>query len=281
MCADRGDLDVQVRLTIGDFARMTHLSVKALRHYHDQGLLVPADIDRWTGYRYYDPSQVATAQVIRRFRDMGMPLGDLRSVLQAPDVSSRNRAIVTHLQRMERQLEQTQSTVASLRALLEGHPRAPIEVELRRVGPTRALAIREEVSVAGAVTWWEQVFKELRSALHGSGAERTGPDGALWPGEFFEVEKGQVTAFLPVSGGAQPSGRMQVLDIPAGELAVTLHEGPFEDLDQAYAALGMYVAEHVIGVEGPIREHYLVTPFDTRDESRHRTEVCWPVFLTT
>ena len=158
---------MQIRLTIGDFARMTHLSVKALRHYHDQGLLVPADIDRWTGYRYYDPSQVATAQVIRRFRDMGMPIGDLRSVLQAPDVSSRNRAIVTHLQRMERQLEQTQSTVASLRALLEGHPRAPIEVELRRVGPTRALAIWEEVSVAGALTWWGQVFKELRSALHG------------------------------------------------------------------------------------------------------------------
>ena len=111
---------MQVRLSIGDFARMTHLSVKALRHYHDQGLLVPADIDRWTGYRYYAPSQVATAQVIRRFRDMGMPLGDLKSVLKAPDVSSRNQAIVTHLQRMERQLEQTQSTVASLRALLEG-----------------------------------------------------------------------------------------------------------------------------------------------------------------
>lgn len=104
---------MQVRLSIGDFARMTHLSVKALRHYHDQGLLVPADIDRWTGYRYYDASQVATAQVIRRFRDMGMPLGDLKSVLKAPDVSSRNQAIVTHLQRMERQLEQTQSTLVA------------------------------------------------------------------------------------------------------------------------------------------------------------------------
>lgn len=272
---------MQVRLSIGDFARMTHLSVKALRHYHDQGLLVPADIDRWTGYRYYDPSQVATAQVIRRFRDMGMPLGDLKSVLKAPDVSSRNQAIVTHLQRMERQLEQTQSTVASLRALLEGPQRAPIEVELRRVGPTRALAIREEVSVAGAVMWWGQVFTELRAALPELGAERTGPDGALWPGEFFEVEEGEVTAFLPVSDEAQPCGRMQMLEVPGAELAVTLHEGPFEDLDQAYAALGLYVAEHAIGIEGTIREHYLVTPFDTRDESRHRTEVCWPVFLTT
>lgn len=272
---------MQVRLTIGDFARMTHLSVKALRHYHEQGLLVPADIDRWTGYRYYDPSQVATAQVIRRFRDMGMPLGDLKSILKAPDVSSRNRAIVTHLQRMERHLEQTQSTVASLRALLEGPQRAPIEVELRRVGPMRALAIREEISVGDAVTWWGQVFKELRAAIPELGAERTGPEGALWPGEFFEAEEGEVIAFLPVSGEVQPWGRVRLLEIPAAELAVTLHEGPFEDLDQAYAALGMYVAEHVIGIEGPIREHYLVTPFDTRDESRYRTEVCWPVFLTT
>lgn len=90
-----------------------------------------------------------------------------------------------------------------------------------------------------------------------------------------------MTAFLPVSDEAQPCGRMQMLEVPGAELAVTLHEGPFEDLDQAYAALGLYVAEHAIGIEGTIREHYLVTPFDTRDESRHRTEVCWPVFLTT
>ncbi len=59
---------MQVRLSIGDFSRMTHLSVKALRHYHDLGLLEPADVDPATGYRYYDASQVHAAQVIRQFR---------------------------------------------------------------------------------------------------------------------------------------------------------------------------------------------------------------------
>ncbi|MGB6454002.1 MAG: hypothetical protein WBH47_05870 [Streptosporangiaceae bacterium] len=42
----------------------------------------------------------------------------------------------------------------------------------------------------------------------------------------------------------------------------------------------MYVAEREIGIAGPIRELYLVTPFDSSDETQHVTEVCWPVFRT-
>ncbi|HEY3648018.1 MAG TPA: MerR family transcriptional regulator, partial [Streptosporangiaceae bacterium] len=63
-----------VLVPIGDFSRMTHLSVKALRFYHDQGLLEPARIDPSSGYRFYDTGQVPVAQVIRRFRDLDMPL---------------------------------------------------------------------------------------------------------------------------------------------------------------------------------------------------------------
>ena len=80
-----------VLLTIGEFSRMTHLSVKALRHYHDVGLLEPADIDNSSGYRLYAATQVPTAQLIRRFRDLEMPLDDVRSVLAAPDAASRER----------------------------------------------------------------------------------------------------------------------------------------------------------------------------------------------
>jgi len=72
-----------------------------------------------------------------------------------------------------------------------------------------------------------------------------------------------------------------MLEIPAAEQAVAAHKGPLADLDQTYGSLGTYVAEREIGVEGPIREHYLVTEFDTDDESCLVTEVCWPVFQTT
>jgi GyrI-like small molecule binding domain len=79
----------------------------------------------------------------------------------------------------------------------------------------------------------------------------------------------------------RPSHVGTPFQIPAAELAVTVHEGSFADLDQAYGALGRYVAGRELGVEGPIREHYLVTYTHTEDEAQHRTEVCWPVFYTT
>jgi DNA-binding transcriptional MerR regulator len=84
---------VSTLVSIGDFSRMTFLSVKALRHYHDVGLLPPAEIDPDTGYRRYQLEQVPMAQVIRRLRELGMSLDDVRAVIEAPDVRARNAAI--------------------------------------------------------------------------------------------------------------------------------------------------------------------------------------------
>ena len=77
---------VGVLLTMGDFSRMTYLSVKALRHYHEIGSPEPAELDRNSGYRLYRPSQVATAQVIRRLRELGMPLEGVKVVLDQPSL---------------------------------------------------------------------------------------------------------------------------------------------------------------------------------------------------
>jgi DNA-binding transcriptional MerR regulator len=71
------------RLTIGEFSRITHVSIRALRRYHEQDLLVPAQVDPVTGYRYYAPEQVRPALTIRRFRDLDLPLADLRRFLHA------------------------------------------------------------------------------------------------------------------------------------------------------------------------------------------------------
>jgi DNA-binding transcriptional MerR regulator len=271
---------MQARLAIGDFSRMTHLSVKALRHYHDVGLLTPAEIDPVSGYRFYAPGQLPTAQVIRRFRDLGMPLDEIREVLQAPDVAARNQVIVAHLQRMESQLAATQSVVASLRSLLE-RPAAPIVVEHRSVGPVRALAIREQVSMPDLDPWLDTAQRELDAALDAAAVTAAGPRGALYPAELFQLGAGEVVAYVPVMDEVPGGGRARMLEIPPAELAVAVHRGTLADLDLTYGALGTYVAERELGVDGPIREHYLVTASDTEDESRHVTEVCWPVFQTT
>jgi DNA-binding transcriptional MerR regulator len=94
-------------LAIGDFSRATHLSVKTLRHYHRLGLLIPAEVDPDSSYRRYSTGQIPTAQVIRRFRDVEMPLDQIGAVLQAPDVDTRNALIAEHLARLEEGLVQT------------------------------------------------------------------------------------------------------------------------------------------------------------------------------
>ena len=92
-------------MTVGDFSRVTHLSVKTLRHYHQVGLLEPAQVDPDNGYRYYQPAQIPAAQVIRRLRDLGMPVAEVKAVLYADDLDSRNTVIAAHLDRPFKQPE--------------------------------------------------------------------------------------------------------------------------------------------------------------------------------
>jgi DNA-binding transcriptional MerR regulator len=271
-------------LTIGDFSRMTHLSVKALRHYHDLGVLEPAAVDPFTGYRSYDTAQVGSAQVIRRLRDLGMPLDSIAAVLAAPDLEARNREIAVHLTRMERQLEQTQASVAALRALLTG-PAVRPAIELRTIAAVTALAVRAVVDAADLNEWGSAAFDALAAALAATGLTAAGPYGGLFHGDFFELERSEVTAFVPVAAAVGPAGldpadSVQLLEIPAVEAAVAVHEGAFSEIDRTYAAVGEVVAERAIGTGGPIREYYLVSSADTDDVARHRTEVCWPVFRT-
>jgi DNA-binding transcriptional MerR regulator len=272
---------VRVRISIGDFSRMTHLSVKALRHYHDVGLLEPAEIDPASGYRYYTLAQVGTAQVIRRLRDLDMPLEDIWALLSAPDVAARNRTMLTHLERLEAQLASARSVIDSLRSLVE-RPPATIEVAHRTVGPVPALAIAERVSAVELDAWWDAAFRELDAALAAAAVPPAGPRAALYAVEYFTMEAGgEVVAYVPVAREVRAGGRYHMWEVPAADLAVAVHRGSFAELDRTYGALGSYVAQREIGVAGPIRENYLVSAFDTADEAGQVTEVCWPVFPVT
>lgn len=147
-----------------------------------------------------------------------------------------------------------------------------------------ALAARQMLGVADLMEWGIGAFGDLADALAAAGLTAAGPFGALFPGEFFELEQAELTLFLPVIAPGRPVGplpdRVTLRTIPAIEAAVAIHEGAVSDIDRTYGALGTTVAERAIGVDGPIREYYPVGFADTGDETRHRTEVCWPVFLT-
>jgi DNA-binding transcriptional MerR regulator len=88
-------------LSIGRFARLTGLSVGALRHYDELDLLPPADIDRFSGYRRYRRVQLETARTIARLRDLELPLDAIREVLALDDPAAQRRVIAAHRARIE------------------------------------------------------------------------------------------------------------------------------------------------------------------------------------
>jgi DNA-binding transcriptional MerR regulator len=266
-------------LTIGDFSRATHLSVKTLRHYHSFGLLTPAGVDAGTGYRRYTTGQIPTAQVIRRFRDLDMPLDQIRAVLAAPDLRTRNDLISAHLASLEQDLARTQSAVASLRGLLAGPP-AAAPVSHRRAGPVTAAAVTAVIAMGDLLPWYLGALGELHATLDALGMPASGPAGGIYAGELFTDERGQATVFIPTATEIAPLGRVGPAVVPAAELAVIVHPGSLAGIDTAYGALAAYVASHALRVDGPIREHYLIGRQDTADENAWRTEICWPIFST-
>jgi DNA-binding transcriptional MerR regulator len=257
---------VSASVTIGEFSRLTHLTVKTLRHYHEQGLLVPYAVDEASGYRRYAVEQVPDALLIGRLRRLDMPLAQVRRVLDSPGTVQRDAAIADHLSRMEAELSRTRAIVTSLRGLLTAA--TDVEVQRRTVPDLPAIAVTARVERAVIGDWCAQTFPALYGRLDGA---PTGPGGALYGEEFFTEAVGEVTAFVPVAGGPSTT------TIPGGNYAVAVHAGPFVDVDRTYAALGSHVAGYGTAAPGPIREIYLVSPPEITDEAQYVTEVCWPI----
>jgi DNA-binding transcriptional MerR regulator len=268
-------------LPIGDFSRATHLSIKTLRHYHRIGLLEPADVDPGTGHRRYTTDQIAAAQVIVRFRSLDMPLEEIHAVISAPDLASRNDLIAGHLTRLESSLARTQEATASLRDLLQPPAvGAPVLIEHRQVPATPAAAVRGVIDLEDAAFWFQGALGELHATVASKNLTPTAQAGGIFASDLFTHERGEATVYLPCADSVRSTGRVEPLTVPAVELAVITHHGPHHDIDRSYGTLGTYVAEHALGIDGPLHEFYAVGARETADQQLWRTEIGWPIFHT-
>jgi DNA-binding transcriptional MerR regulator len=263
-------------LSIGDFSRMTQLSVKTLRHYHDVGLVAPCHVDPATGYRYYSQDQVPTAQVVRRLRALDMPIPEVKAVLAA-DPDDRNAMIGAHLSRLEAQLAATQDAVRALRDILD-RPAGRPAPEHRSVPAAPSIAVHADVDRDELLAWFFGAVAEVRAVVRDQGLAQTGSLGGLFGFDVFARDHGPATVFIPVAGGARPTGRVVEFIVPAAELVVARHRGPHDDVDLTYGELGEYATRHEISVDGPLREYYERFSWDTDDSSRWQTDLCWPIF---
>lgn len=261
-------------LTIGEFATLTRLSVRTLRRYHTAGLLEPDAVDPSSGYRYYAPEQIPTAQVIHQLRQLDVPLSEVESILATDDPHQRAEVMAGHLQRLEDEMDRTRASLVSLRRLLRPDP-AEIEVELRSVPARTVVGLKGHVQLDESLQWYDSAMAEMDADF--PVREHTGPPGGHYSNDLFTQGAGTLTVYRPVHA-PRPSGRIEVIELPAVELAVTVHPGPHDDIDVTYGRLGTWVVAHALAVDGPIYETYLVGPRDNADPTSWRTEIGWPVF---
>jgi DNA-binding transcriptional MerR regulator len=267
-------------LRIGDFSRASSLSVKALRAYHESGLLEPAEVDPQTGYRSYSAAQLTDAAVIRRLRQLDVPLEAIRAVLDARDPAVTRKVLSEHGAVLEARRAAMQRAIEELYVAVHA-PTLHTPVHRRGEAARTILATSGTVSDAEWSPFLERSFQLLREAAAAGDAVVAGPFGGCYP-TLVDDDAQEVVAFLPVVSApllspALRAAGARVDELPATDVAVIVHYGGYDDMADTYRNLGAWVAEHAEPRDLPVRELYLVGPADTDDPVEFRTELCWPI----
>lgn len=260
-------------MPIGRFARACRLTVKALRHYHELGLLRPAVVDRQTGYRYYTRAQARDAVVIAMLRSLDVPLPAIRALLAAGDAAAVQRLVAEQHTRLKRQVARTGTALRALERLMRAGDLLPHRVAVRQQPDQHVLRLGCRTAAErldeDTVTLVRRVY-ELAGRL---GCVAFEPVLCLVPAldEPMEVE-----VCLPVdrTEGAIEDGTIGLL--PGGPMAVVRHVGPYDELGLAHHALFAWAQEHGHDVAGPLREAYINDP-DEVDPDELVTDVMLPI----
>src|SRR3974377_768634 len=138
---------------IGDFSKLSQVSVKTLRYYDEIGLLKPCEIDRFTGYRYYTASQLSRLNRILLLKDLGLSLDQIGRLLQSDLPPDQLRGMLRLRQaEIERSIEEEEARLARVAALLNqieqenGITMSQYDIVIKKVTPARIASIRDVVA---------------------------------------------------------------------------------------------------------------------------------------
>jgi DNA-binding transcriptional MerR regulator len=267
-------------LRIGPFSRASWLSIKALRAYHEAGLLVPAQVDPQSGYRLYSPDQLTDAAIIRRLRQLDVPLEAIRQVLDARDPAVTRKVLAEHGAVLQDRLSATQRAIEELYLAVEA-PVSHTPVHRRQERTSTVLTHASTVTEAEWNSFLDRAHDVLADTATAAGAVIDGSFGACYP-PLMEDDAQEVVAFIPVAAAPllPPSARsagVQVGSLPATDVAALAHPGTYDTLEDSYRQLGAWVSAHAEPADLPVRERYLVGPRDTDDPDELLTEICWPI----
>lgn len=247
---------------IGEFSRLSRVSVRMLRYYDQMGLLAPTRTDRLTSYRYYSADQLPRLNRILALQDLGFSLEQIRGLLDADLPAAELRGMLK-LKRAEIQqgIEAEQSRLARLEARIrqiDGKAgEQQYDVIVRNVGPELVATLRETVPDDEGI---QDMFHLVETYVAGQGDEARADRPPLTIYHDAEYRERDIDAevAVPLRLAIPGSDAIQVRELPGiSSAACVVHTGDYGTLYQAYNALLAWIEANYHRMEGPIREVYL------------------------
>lgn len=271
---------------IGDFSRISQVSIRSLRHYDAIGLFKPEHTDIFTGYRYYSAAQLPRLNRIIALKELGLsleqvaqlvnddlPASEMRGMLRLKQAELRQRLAEeeTRLQRVEtrlRQIEQ-EGTMPLYEPLIK-----PVEVQTILSIRTVSFDLAAMGKLLG--TAYESARRQVREVGEGI---------AVFYDSFFDDRETdwEIGFTMPADfrGEAVIAGEHTLTThlLPAVEqMACVVYQGSYVGLHQGYGALGVWVEQNGYALNGNIREVFL--HIDLEQPEACVTEIQYPVVRT-
>ncbi len=270
-------------LKIGDFSRLSQVSVKTLRYYDDVGLLHPLTVDPFTGYRYYSAGQLPRLNRVLALKDLGLSLNQIAQVLDEGLTPAQLRGMLRLKQaEVQQQVDDERARLVRLEARLrqiEREDNMPdYDVVLKQVEPQLVASVRRVVPNYQAIG---TLYGELFGALGPTGALTTGQmplTAALYHDEGYKEGDVDVEAVAFLKQPWPLTLPVKVYELPGGTMASLVHKGAYNRFSQAYEAMLKWIEANGYRIVGPSRELYLFAPQPVRqDDETCVTEIQFPV----
>jgi DNA-binding transcriptional MerR regulator len=246
--------------TIGELSRVTGLTIKTLRFYHEERLLLPTCIDDQTGYRYYDETKIERAAVISFLRQLEFSIEEIRELLRQETDDSQ---LLTALERQREVVEERIRRLRQLRISLDqfiDHERKAREImavkfdqiEEKTLEPMLIAGVRMRGKYSDCGNGFAQIGRRF-------GRKICGPSFLLHYDSEYRENDADFEACMPIRDGVGRDG-IDVREIPGGRCVSLMHQGPYDEMGRSYAKVFKYVHENHYTPAIPTREVYLKGP---------------------
>ena len=254
---------------IGDFSRLTRVSVKMLRHYDEIGLLTPIYVDPATSYRYYTADQLPRLNRIIALKDLGFSLDQI-GVLLNEHLSLDEMRGMLKLRRAEveqavyREQQRLAQIEAHFRIMIHTENEQSYDVVLRKVEPQLMATIRQRVPSFGRPI--AQLFDEVEAYVAQQQARAVScPLMVLHDAEYRATDC-DIEVAVPLTHAIPATGRVGVYELSGALMACVVYTGSYARLAEALHTLLIWVDTNAMTTTGPLREVYLRFGAANREE---------------